>query len=164
MISIELARELKEAGLVWEPKDGDFFATSDDSKMANIFVISGEHNLVPELGGKKWFFNGHLCNRDGSCRLNETASDCMNMDGVKQEGLNVYSVASARKMLWLPRLDQLLANIEGRGWDWDMGRIAGDGNGYYIGVSKDDYEKMRSNYAVAENPEEATGKALLWFC
>jgi len=41
-----MAKRLKDAGLKWEPQNGDWFATGDDEFFANIFVISGEHQLA----------------------------------------------------------------------------------------------------------------------
>ena len=129
MLSLELAKKLKFAGLVWEPKRGDYFAAGYETlgNRANIYVVSGEHSLVPELGGKMWFFGGHFCNRDGGCLMDTTASYCMNMNGVKPEGFREFSVSSVRKMLWLPSLSQLLAEIEGRNYQyviWSGGEVA----------------------------------------
>ena len=52
ILSLDLAIKLKTAGLEWEPQKGDWFATISDKFRANIYVVSGEHNLVDELGGK----------------------------------------------------------------------------------------------------------------
>ena len=40
----------------WKPQEGDIIVGCT----GNIFVISGESNLVPELGGKLFFFGGLL--------------------------------------------------------------------------------------------------------
>jgi len=63
----------------WIPKVGDIIV----GRTGNIFVISGEHKLVEELGGTVYFFGGGLCSRDGSSFLNDTYSICLNKDGCK---------------------------------------------------------------------------------
>lgn len=155
MISIEKAVELKSLGLEWEPKEGDWFATSGDD-MANIFVVSGEHDLVPELGGRMWFFNGHSCSRDGGCRANETASDIMNMDGFKPDYLKVFMVTSAKEMLWLPSLDQLLAEVARRNVSYIL-KWSGGKHEFKISdgvLFVGDFE--------AGTPEDAAADALIW--
>lgn len=61
----------------WNPQIGDVIVGCT----GNIFVISGEHNLVPELGGKLFFFGGGLCSRDGGYIMNETYAFTMNESG-----------------------------------------------------------------------------------
>lgn len=165
-VSIELAKQLKDAGPVWEPKRGDFFATCDDPEMANIYVISGESDLSPELGGKMWFYGGDLCNRDGGCRLNETFCYCMNMDGFKPEWLKVFSVASARERLWLPREDQLRAEIEKHGYKYKIEpeRMMPDMYACRLGKyeKRDHYDLFYVASGVDKTSENATGYALLW--
>ena len=58
--------------------------------------------------------------------------------------------------IWLPRLDQLQAEIEQRGWDWSMSKGL---HGYGCIVIKD-YDLSFSD--IADTPEEAVGLALLW--
>ena len=118
MISLKLAKQLKDAGLQWTPEDGDFFATGADQKWDNIFVVSGSHDLVPDLGGKRWFFNGHLCNRDGGCLANSTASMCMNMKGIQSDRFNDGVISSVERFIFVPRLDQLIDEIRKRGYKW----------------------------------------------
>jgi|SRR6478735_1401124 len=62
----------------WKPKVGDVIAGCT----GNIFVISGEHNLIEELGGKLFFFGGGLCNRTGGNVMNETYCYSMNKSGI----------------------------------------------------------------------------------
>ena len=61
----------------WKPQEGDVIVGCT----GNVFVISGESNLVKELGGTLFFFGGHMCNRDGGIILNETACFTMNESG-----------------------------------------------------------------------------------
>lgn len=118
MLSLKLAKQLKDAGLKWLPEDGDFFSTGIDQEWDNIFVVSGSHNLVPELGGKRWFFNGHLCNRDGGCIANSTASMCMNMKGIQSDRFEDGIINSVERFVFVPRLDQLISEIVKRGYRW----------------------------------------------
>lgn len=158
-VSIELAGQLKKAGLEWVPKRGDFFATCYDPELANVYVISGETEMSPELGGKMWFYGGDLCNRDGGCRLNETFCYCMNMDGFKPEWLKVFSVASAREKLWLPSFDRLRMEIGRRGYWW--GNVS-EGK---VSIMRED---LREAFSLpprgfkASTTEDAFGLALLW--
>ena len=66
-------------------------------------------------------------------------------------------------LLWLPRLDQLLAEIEGQGYWWEINHRLVDGTvkKYKITISK----KHRNgiNYGcITDSPTEAAAQALLW--
>jgi hypothetical protein len=82
MIDVELAQELKEAGLVWKPGPGDRFAIPESGLDEDVFVLSNMtievHNL-PE--GRVIGFNG----------TTEWAMDDVELD----------------ETIWLPREDQL---------------------------------------------------------
>ena len=135
MISLKLAKQLKDAGLLWIPEDGDFFATGAKQGWDNVFAVSGSHDSVPELGGKRWFFYGHLCNRDGGCYLSSTACDSMNMEGITPERFTDGKVYSVKDFIFVPRLDQLIAEIRKRGYKW---------------------------FPDMESLEESAGRTLLW--
>ena len=159
MIGLEKAKALREAGLQWEPKDGDCFATGN-TDMANIFYISGEHDLVDELGGKMWFFWGHLCNRDGGCIMDETACQRMNRKGIMSDRFaNEGQMASTEEMLWLPSLSQLLAEIEARGWGWDLRQWSEPGK-YVIFITHMD--KFERYHSISVLPEDSAADALIW--
>lgn len=109
MITLDTARKLKEAGLVWEPKTGDMYAM--------YLPIDKRYSEKTEA----------FC---GCCGCYQDYRD-----------------------LWLPRLDQILAEIEGRGYQWILwscGDIAIAPIGHCTC-----YE------AHADTPEEATGLGLL---
>jgi len=112
MISLELAKKLKNAGLRWEPKNGDFFTTPGT-------------NLI-------------------QCAITPIR--------------NIEYATS--KVVWLPRLDQLLAEIEKRGYVYDLHFSVLSGIRCYWCVLKQDdccwYAKS------ADTPEDAAGQALLW--
>jgi hypothetical protein len=82
MIDVELAQELKQAGLVWKPGPGDRFAIPESGLDDDVFVLSNMtievHNL-PE--GRVIGFNG----------TTEWAMDDVELD----------------ETIWLPREDQL---------------------------------------------------------
>jgi len=99
-------------------------------------------------------FHGHPCIRGDGCFMDETASLCMNMDGFRHDGWK-YDVTSAREMLWLPRLDQLLAEIEKTEYRWE---ITYRGGFYYV-ILPDRGKK----YAVWKDQlDELSAEALLW--
>ena len=82
MIGVQLARQLKEAGLVWKPGPGDRFAVPDRDLDDEVFVLSNmtiEVHTLPE--GRVIGFNG----------TTEWALDDVELD----------------EALWLPREDQL---------------------------------------------------------
>ena len=61
----------------WIPHEGDIIVGTT----GNIFVISGSHSLVAELGGDVYFFGGGYCVRDGGRILNGTYCYTMNKSG-----------------------------------------------------------------------------------
>jgi hypothetical protein len=112
--------------------------------------------LVEDLGGTLWYFYGHSCNRTGGCFLDETASHCMNRKGKQIAGFK-ETIASIEKMLWLPRLDQLLAEIEKRGYRWDIQMTK---TRYVCGLSTPGVRVYPDQYG--DTPEDAAAQALLW--
>ena len=83
MISVELARALREAGLVWHPRRGDAFMVPERDLDDHVFVLSDmviEQQEVPD-GPPILAFNG----------TTEWALDSL----------------EARDAVWLPREDQL---------------------------------------------------------
>ena len=82
VISVEVAQQLKEAGLVWKPSLGDRFAIPDRDLDDEVFVLSNmtiEVHTMPE--GRVIGFNG----------TTEWALDDVELD----------------ETTWLPREDQL---------------------------------------------------------
>lgn len=163
---LKTAKKLKNAGLTWEPQMGDFFAIADDGEelieqgeiaSTNIYVISGERNLVDALGGRMVFFGGGLCVRGSGNYCNETHCYCMNKTGYNPD-INIFSVASWDKKLWVPCLDQLLAEIEKRGYVWDISLNPAQDHKYACWV----VNKDGHNCPFADSPEEAAALGLLW--
>jgi len=95
--------------------------------------------------------------------MNETASYCMNMDGFKDDRWDVFSVASVKNKIWLPRLDQLLAEIERRGFRWDIGNLGCFGD-HDVCIGLFDWEDRTyiKGQFYADTPEDAAAQALLW--
>ncbi|WP_305785172.1 pilus assembly protein CpaE [Symbioplanes lichenis] len=104
MISVQLARQLREAGLEWKPGPGDRFAIPDRDLDEDVFVLSNmtiEVHTLPE--GRVIGFNG----------TTEWALDDVELD----------------EALWLPREDQLRELLgatfqtlrrTGAGWEADI--------------------------------------------
>jgi len=63
----------------WNPFVGDIIV----GKTGNVFVISATHNSSGSLGGRKFFFGGGLCSRDGGGIMDETFAFVMNADGME---------------------------------------------------------------------------------
>jgi hypothetical protein len=110
VIGVQLAQQLKEAGLVWKPGPGDRFAIPDRDLDEDVFVLSNmtiEVHTLPE--GRVIGFNG----------TTEWAMDDVELD----------------EALWLPREDQLRDLLGGTlralrrteaGWDVDVTLLGED--------------------------------------
>jgi hypothetical protein len=87
MISLSLARQLKEAGLAWQPANYDFFAIPDREMDERVFVIS---DLLATL---------------------ETIQD---QQVVAFQGSSEWALDDlpAGESVWLPREDQLREALE----------------------------------------------------
>jgi hypothetical protein len=109
VLSIDLARRLRNAGVSWTPRRGDRFVVPDRDMDDDVFVVS---DMVIEVhhapGGAFMGFNG----------TTEWA-----LDSIEQH-----------KVVWLPREDQLreligdrLVRLERRGTGWDVVTAADSG-------------------------------------
>ncbi|MBA1335874.1 MAG: hypothetical protein HPY66_1692 [Firmicutes bacterium] len=128
MISLDLAKKLKEAGMKWEePKEGDWFTF----RVWNPCVV-------------------HL--------------DWMPF-GLDDEVVTTFpSVVRQHcdECIWLPRLDQLLADIELEGRGYRMEHLpAGRFYKCIIVRGGDELDFKRKSFR-ARTPEDAAGQALLW--
>lgn len=115
MITLDLARKLRDAGLVWEPKPKDDFAY--------------------ESGKVSWLYEYYPAVFD-----------------------------YPKRFVWLPSLSQLLAEIEGRGYYWEMSPALLKPQPRYEIVIYDHrvkYSKSIVFSTVTTTREEAAGLALL---
>lgn len=87
MIDIDVARRLRDAGLHWEPADGDLFAIDNDELREEVFMLS---SMVVERGVARG--GGHVLRFNGTT---EWALDSVELD----------------EAVWLPREDQLRAAL-----------------------------------------------------
>ena len=90
MISLEIAKKLKEAGLKWEPKAGDWFYRKD-----------GVRGFVTDANMGDWWA---VFPPDGK----EVA----------------FCIEEADRFIFAPRLDQLLAEIDTRGYCFEISNMA----------------------------------------
>lgn len=127
MISLETAKALKAAGLVWEPQYGDRFV------IPAIF-IEGLSGLIDDRLLMAYRANEPEDNWEEFIRVN----------------------------IFLPWLDQILAEIERRGYEWSLWvRNKLMPNKYTIDVGKaTDYGETKR--IGAYTPDEAAAQALLW--
>lgn len=121
MISLELARELKNSGLKWEPKVGDWLYYDDRLELLD------KENL-------------------------ESTKRLHNLTTKHQEYQDMAPV-------FAPTLPQLLAEIEGRGYVWEIHQLESIFKLRYECSVKSN-NKKHSLYA--DTLEDATGQALLW--
>lgn len=68
----------------WSPGLGDIIIGST----GNVFVISGVENLHEKIGGKKYYFGGGSCNRDGGNVLDSTFCFTANESGKNYHPIN----------------------------------------------------------------------------
>ena len=120
MVSLELAKKLKDAGLEWEPKKFDLYTAEFTNGSSGIF-------------------------------------------SVLYDGQNLESVTGT-EFIWLPSLSQLLAEIEGRGYWWDVSHgLVDDGvNKYRLTTSKKHNTSIPLMIFNSETPEDAAASVLLW--
>ena len=133
MISLEKAKELKEAGLVWKPYFGDFLYADEESKMVGGLCVGeieiGEHkNLI-----------------------------CQNpLTGITR------GIKDSEHIVWFPRLDQILEEIKKRGWDVERLQIKGGKTFILLHRTRGDHIPADwSPYFSAATPEDAVADALL---
>jgi hypothetical protein len=88
MISLQLARRLKNAGLQWQPALNDFFAIPDRSMDERIFVISDLLVTLEILQGQ----------------------EVVAFQGASEWALDDLATG---ELVWLPREDQLRQALEG---------------------------------------------------
>lgn len=100
MIDIDLARRLRDAGLVWSPRSGDRFIIPNTDLEGEVFVISDMTIDAQQVPGGSMLikFNG----------TTEWALDSIDAD----------------RVLWLPREDQLRELLGG---EFVRLEVAGDG-------------------------------------
>lgn len=104
MLGVQLARQLREAGLAWKPAAGDRFAIPDRDLDDEVFVLSNmtiEVHTLPE--GRVIGFNG----------TTEWALDDVEIE----------------ETIWLPREDQLRELLGGTFRD-----LSRDGAGYVVRI------------------------------
>lgn len=123
MISLELSKQLKSAGLEWRPKEGDF--VYDD--FGGLGVIAREDEQF-------WFLSPSY-----------TRTTCIGYD---------YHECEA----WAPRLDQLLTEIEARGYK-EVYSGPGECTIYF---AEEPYRKTFWADKHSDSREDAAAKALLW--
>lgn len=116
MITLDTARKLKEAGVKWVPKEGDwFYNTKFGPTVMSLTKLSAWQKKYKDHKKPVW-----------------------------------------QRLVWLPRLDQILAEIRKRHWWYYMSFVGGE---HHMRVFPHDTSKPQCfNDSI---PEEAAGLALL---
>lgn len=120
MLSLELAKRLKELGLRWEPQEGDFLYYHTYGEESKLGVINDS-----------------------------------DMGENREESLdNIYT----GEWIFAPRLDQLLAEIEKRGYAWKLEKF------HAYNLRRMEIYKVNDLLGCFEDnsPEEAAAQALIW--
>ena len=123
MLSLELARALRDAGLRWDPRAGDAFAVPDRDLDEHVFVLSDMvvQTVQPPDGPPILAFNG----------TTEWALDSL----------------EAHEALWLPREDQLRALL-GPAFV-RLERVPGPPEGYAVTTASGRYVDVTPEAAYA---------------
>ena len=134
MIKLTIARQLKAAGLVWQPALHDFFAIPDRDLDDQVFVLSDIQVTIEKMQGIQMVsFQG----------ASEWALDSL----VKEEAV------------WLPREDQLRQALEAAllGAGRPEFRLRGGLDGYHL-----DYVYKGQSYTIhSEDVSQALAEGLL---
>jgi hypothetical protein len=118
IISLELAKKLKDAGLTWEPQYGDFY-----------YMRFGDGTL-----------------NTGEVEVFKKGFDC---------------TPFPEEDIFAPRLDQLLAEIEKYGINWELFKTWEGSYCCELYVGSKNYNELVYTEAY-ENMEKTAGQALLW--
>ena len=137
MISIEMARTLRDAGLRWRPASGDAFALTSSEAEGDVFTVS-DMTIEPHE-----FPTGTV----------------LGFNGTTEWALDSVAIEDA---LWLPREDQLRALLGGS--FQSLRRLTGDGSdsrsaGQRFAVTAGVRDGVRE--FAAETVDEAYASALL---
>jgi hypothetical protein len=136
MISTALARELREAGLVWTPASGDAFQISPDNE--NSVDFEGDVFTVSDMTIEAHAYS---------------TGTVLGFNGTTEWALDSVALDDA---LWLPREDQLRELL--RGSFQSMHRDTIGARVTYAVMARIDQEDAGF---LAEDPAEAYGFALL---
>lgn len=171
MINIELAKELKESGLTWSPKVGDWFA----SMLSPIWWLKGKKNGEEELylltgqPTESGYYGWSMVDTEPFCEL-------FTHDGQRQE--EMWDILE-KNFIWLPRLDQILEELSRQKKSFKIvfetaNRDTATVSGYWVhfvtenteedGKEKEDDEKNEipsPEVFYSATAEEALGRALL---
>lgn len=134
----------------WKPQVGDLFATHT----GNIYVISGDHNLTEELGGRLFFFGGGMCTRGDGCIMDETYCYTMNKDGLswhwgengKRSTEKAHNHSAISKFRWIPRVGEYKEKLPSAGE-------------YFASITDgDEYKDLPTPIKLPKNRAEIEGR------
>lgn len=162
-VSLEMAKKLKKAGLQWEPKEGDWFATSCSS-------------LSYVYGGMK---NGIVWGNHNEYILRELGTDdkvYLLTDQDVDSGFYGWSIGDSfpeerelidRYFLWLPTLSDLLEWLENKEYVIDLFNIPLSNKWIKFlrlwRKTKNRNKRVQNmDCDYADTWEDAAGKAVLW--
>ncbi|MCL6479655.1 MAG: hypothetical protein K6T65_14840 [Peptococcaceae bacterium] len=160
MLDLKLARKLKEAGLAWTPKEGDWFAT----RLSPTWWLNGK-----KTGGEKLYILTGQPTDSGyygwSTVDTEPFCELFTHDGKRQEENWRYL---AENFLWVPGIEQLVQEITRRAKSLsivyqDAGNDPEAVSGYrssYITTEPGSEDELSGEF-FASTIEEALAMALL---
>lgn len=135
MIEISASKKLKESGLEWEPKPGDYCAiqsqTDTETEAGEILLLYNQMDLG---AGRVVYVGSNPTNPSMGNKLHDLEN-----------------------LVWMPRLEQILSEIEKQGWEWTIT----SGGGFYLTQSYRGYPVRRVSFKQ-ETSAGSAAEALQW--
>lgn len=136
IISSELARKLKEAGLKWRPATGDRFLLAESLQPYLVCAVAEKCLLyIPE--------KVHLL-------INQVASE-----------VKLLEEEHLVDLTWLPRLEQLTGCVEDLGYLWEIRAFTKSGSNAYKVELWRTGRNLDFYFAGSVTPVDAVGTALM---
>lgn len=141
MISLEMAQKLKDAGLAWEPQRGDCgvrpSTTVHNARMIRPVTLRTALFFVDDVVDNTFIYTSWLGER-GGCT-------------------GPWDIQGKSNFIFLPRLDQLLAEVEKRGYVW---RGHQGPYGYNVNITGPGI--LDAGFRNQPTIDDAAASALLW--
>lgn len=161
MLSVNLAKKLKEAGLAWSPEVGDWFVTRLSPTWWLKSKKNGEEELCFLTGQptENGYYGWSIVDTEPFCEL-------FTHDGMRQEENWEYL---DNNFIWLPRLDQLTREMVKRARSFHVlykgpGGDPPEYTGYWVAYANAELEgeeALPPEDHYSSTLEEAMGAALL---
>jgi len=149
MISLKIAKELKEAGFKWQPQEGDKFYYAGYENHPECEAVS--ITFISRLSDYELKFRGRWGSGYSEVVMDRTVED------VKKDINNLID-----RHFFAPRLDQLLIEIEKRSWKWQLRALTMSEYCVQLRASNILNGLIWGDGLYANSPEDAVALGLIW--